>query len=690
MGDEIKIITGNEAAAYAAKLCRPGVVSAYPITPQTQVVEAIASFIANKEMDCEFIRVESEHSAMASLIGASQVGERTFTATSSQGLAYMHEMIHWAAAARTPVVLANINRSMGPPWNIYGDQNDSLSERDTGWIQFYAESAQEVLDSIIQGFALGEKVALPVMVNLDAFFLSHVAEPVVIPDQAKVDAFLPPYEATFKLDVLKPMTFGALVAADAYSELRAAIEKSMDHARRLAVEVDAEFKKTFGRGYGIVETYAVEDAEVILVTSATITSTVREVVKALRNEGEKVGLLKIRMFRPFPYEEVSRILKNASRVGVIDRNISFGAGGIFAQEIRSAMFSLEKRPLLFNFIAGLGGRDVSAEVIFEIYEKTKTGKPQGYNPEWIGLKEIHDIDLDSPAIKPKCEGENLVNPGGRGCPGCGASWGLDKVINTMGRDTIVTIPACCSSIITGDSPNRMLNVPAVHVGFATAGASASGIKRALVSKGLGNVNAIVWAGDGGTFDIGIQALSGAAERNEDLLYICYDNEAYMNTGVQRSSATPPGAITSTTPPGDLEKGIKKNMMEIMAAHRIPYCATASAAFPEDFQRKLEIARDKKGTRFIHFYSPCPPGHRIDSKDAIKLARLAVECRVFALYEIYDGRRYVLNYEPKGLSIDLYLKPQGRFSRMTEEDYKKFQEMVNTEWDILIKKVRAFS
>ncbi|MEO0093631.1 MAG: pyruvate ferredoxin oxidoreductase [candidate division WOR-3 bacterium] len=373
-----KVVTGNHAVSYGAQLARAQVIAAYPITPQTQIVELLSEFCASGKLNAKFIKVESEHSAMAACIAAAATGARTFTATSAQGLALMHEMLHWAAGARLPVVLANVNRAMGPGWSVWTDQNDSLSQRDVGWLQFYCESNQEVLDTIIQAFKIAEKVLLPVMVVLDAFVLSHTSEAVDIPDQEIVDQFLPlpPVNLPYKLDVADPHAFGGLTSPDHYYEIRYKIQKANEEALIVAKEVDAEFQQIFGRGYGIIETYRCEDAKLILVTSGTITGTARMVVDSERIKGRKVGLLKIRMFRPFPIKELREILPRAQKVAVIDRNIGFGHSGIFCQEIKSALYGEPIQVPIFGFVIGIGGRDVTPQDIEEIVDFTfKNEKP---------------------------------------------------------------------------------------------------------------------------------------------------------------------------------------------------------------------------------------------------------------------------------------------------------------------------
>lgn len=682
-----KILTGTQAAAYGAKLARPGVISAYPITPQTATIEYIADFVAKGELNCEYIKAESEHSVLAICITASQTGVRTFTATSSQGLAYMHEMVFWAAGSRTPVVMANINRCMGPPWNIYGDQNDSLAERDTGWLQFYCESCQEVLDTVIQAYRFSEKVALPTLVNLDAFFLSHTGEPVIIPDQKLVDSYLPPFQIKYKMDLANPITFGALVPAEGYMELRKAIYLAQDEVLGMGKEVFGDFEKTFGRKYGFIDAYHTKNADIVLVTSGTITSTAREVVHALRQDGMNIGLLKIRALRPFPKKEIINALKGVKKVAVFDRNVSFGSGGIFGQEIKDTLYSSSIHPEVYPFITGLGGRDVTPGVIYDLVMEVDKKKKGTMHSVWVGLTDQKDdIDVAKELTKNECPDNELVHPGGRGCPGCGAVLGLTKVVETLGPRTMATIPACCSSIITGAHPNKLLDIPTYHTAFATAGAAATGIKRALNFQGIKDVNVFAWAGDGGTYDIGIQALSGAAERNEDFIYICYDNEAYMNTGIQRSSATPKGTVTTTTPYGALEEGAKKNIVEIMAGHRIPYCATASVAYPDDLIAKIEKAKKIKGTRFILIFSPCPPGHKYPSNVAIKVARLAVQSRIFPLYEVIDGEEYRLTLDSKGIPVKEYLKIQGRFMFLSQAELDEVQKKTDYEWEKLLLKI----
>lgn len=381
-----RVLSGNKAVAYGVMLSRAQVISAYPITPQTTIVEELSRFCATGEMEAKFIKVESEHSAMASIIASSLTGSRSFTATSSHGLTLMHELLHWAAGARLPLVMVNVNRALAPGWNIWTDQGDSLSQRDTGWIQLYCENNQEVLDTIIHAFRIAETVSLPVMVVLDAFFLSHTSEIVDIPPREEVDEFLPPLEREYRLDTREPRAYFGLCSPDYYMEFRHEMQRAMEDAVQVAKTVDEEFGRQFGRNYGIIEPYRCEDAELVMVTSGTVTSTSRVVIDRLREDGLRVGLLKAKMFRPFPMDEIKRVLKKVGKVGVIDRNISFGHGGIFAQEIRSTFCNEDERPRVFGFIMGLGGRDVTPDAIEEAIKITLDNERPKEEITWIGLK----------------------------------------------------------------------------------------------------------------------------------------------------------------------------------------------------------------------------------------------------------------------------------------------------------------
>jgi len=368
----LDFLNGDEAVAYGAKLCRPHVIAVYPITPQTIVVERISEFIANKLMDCEYVYVESEHSAMCAAMGASLVGARAFTATSSQGLAYMHEMLHYVSGSRFPIVMMNANRTLAAPWNIFGDQRDSLAQRDTGWIQVYVENGQEALDMIIQAYAIAEndRVYTPVMVNLDGFVNTHTYELVDVPAQHEVDEFLPPFRSKNAIDFNHPRSFCMTASTEWNTEFRYQQQQAMNHAQEVIEEVDQKFGDKFGRYYGgLVEEYRCEDSEVVLVGMGSVIGTSRIVADKLRDMSLKVGLVKLRFYRPFPAECFKGLSPRVKAIGIIDRDISFGYEGAAASDIKAALSSSGGGPKVINFIAGIAGRDITKENIEEMYYK---------------------------------------------------------------------------------------------------------------------------------------------------------------------------------------------------------------------------------------------------------------------------------------------------------------------------------
>jgi len=694
------VMTGNEAVTWGVLLSRVQVCPEYEITPSTTISEILAELVAKKLLDAVYIPVESEHSGMAATIGASYAGARAFTASASHGTLLMHEMLHSASGMRRPIVMVNVNRSVGLPWNLLTDQIDSLSQRDTGWLQLYTESAQEALDTVIMAFKIAEhpEVQLPVMVITEGFILSHTGEPVDIPEQDLVDGFLPPYRTTQRLDLDNPRSSGGFTSPAEYTRMKIEAQKAMEKAKEVAKDVDREFGETFGRSYGIIERFHWNNPRLALVTSATATSTARHVLMESK-EFEDVGLLKIKMFRPFPTEEIRGALKDVEKVAVIDRNISLGSKGIFLGEIESALYPLEKRPEVFGFITGLGGLDITGQIIEEtINYVLEHERPDStiWLPQGIEKRKPQEANKYQGIEFIKKHGEEeLVYSGHPACQGCGVALGLRNVLKALGNKTFSVIPASCSTGITGSFPQTALRIPLCHVNFETAAPTASGIRAALKMLGDSDIeNVFVWAGDGATYDIGFGALSGAAERGDDIIYVCTNNEAYMNTGIQRSSATPWGTWTTTTPLPEPKQQAKKPMMEIMAAHRIPYAASASIAFPEDLEVKVKKAKSiKGGLKYIELLCSCPTGWRFPPHLTVKLARLAVLTGAFPLYEVFQGEKYVINQPEVNkalLPVGEYLSLQGRFSHLTGEDTKTILHNVNKEWESLLKKAGASS
>jgi pyruvate ferredoxin oxidoreductase alpha subunit len=369
-----EFLEGSRAVAEAVKLCKPGVISAYPITPQTHIVEELAQMVADGELNAQFVNVESEHSAASVVLGAVATGVRAFTATSSQGLIYMSEVLFNIAGLRLPLVLTCANRSLSAPINIWNDQQDSVSLRDSGWIQLYAENNQEVADFHFMAYRISEdkSIMLPVMVCMDGFILTHGMETVDIPGSENVDKFLPPYKPLYKLDPAEPVTMGLLADPDYYMETRFAIQETLKDVLKFIPKVNEEFRSIFGRDYkdGLVEEYYTKDAEKVIVAMGSVCGTIKEVVDELRAKGKKVGLLKIISYRPFPYSRVCDVLRDVPKVAVLEKAVSLGAFAPLAVEIKAAFFGKKKAPkVISSFVAGLGGRDITLESIREVFRK---------------------------------------------------------------------------------------------------------------------------------------------------------------------------------------------------------------------------------------------------------------------------------------------------------------------------------
>lgn len=389
----MEVMTANYAAAYAVKLARVGVVAAYPITPQSSISEKLAELYVKGELHGKYFLVESEHSAMSMLIGASYAGARTFTATSSHGLALMHEMLFWAVGARRPIVMAVVARALAPPWNIWGDHMDVMSERDTGWMQFFCENNQETLDTILMAYKISEdrSVMLPSMVIEDGFILSHTYEAVDIPDQDDVDDFLPPFDPEWKIDFDDPRRFGGLTMPDWWSEFRYRIALDQEVARKKIVEIDKEFERSFGRSYGgLVEFYNCDDAEVALVLAGSAVGTAKEVSDKMRERGKKVGVVKLKTFRPFPAEELRKLNDMVPVVGVFDRSYTFGYGGALYSEVKNGIYTPDGGPLVKNYVGGMGGKDFTPknmEFIFEDLLKIRKEGKVDRRVEWINIRD---------------------------------------------------------------------------------------------------------------------------------------------------------------------------------------------------------------------------------------------------------------------------------------------------------------
>ena len=376
------LLTGNQAVAWGARLARPKVVPVYPITPQTPVLEQLTEFAAEGTFDAEIITPESEHSVMSACIPASLVGTRVFTATASQGLLLMHELLHYASGARAPIVMVNVNRTVASPWAFWPDQTDSLSQRDTGWIQYYVESAQEALDSVLQAFRVAEELLLPTMVNLDAFYVSHALEPVQVPAQDLVDGYLPPFNPPHRFDTDKVESWGNVATQDMYYRHRQGLSEAMARVPALAAQVDHEWAQLTGRSYGVIERYRCDGARTAIVTMGSMCGTARDAVDAMRDAGIAVGLVKVRLFRPLPAAALRVALSGFDDIIVLDRNYSPGYGGVLHQELRSVLYGAPVTPRMHGLLAGVGGVNVSPAKIAEFVSQALQGDVQNES-QWV-------------------------------------------------------------------------------------------------------------------------------------------------------------------------------------------------------------------------------------------------------------------------------------------------------------------
>ncbi|MFH0958520.1 MAG: transketolase C-terminal domain-containing protein [Pseudomonadota bacterium] len=393
---QIEIITANTAAALAAKLCRVQVISAYPITPQTPVTEELAEMVESGALKAEYITVESEHSALASVVAASQVGARVFTATSANGLLYMHEMLHWAAGSRVPIVMACVNRGVGAPWTILNDQQDTISQRDTGWIQLYCRNSQEVLDTIIQGYRLAEEIEVPVMVCYDGFILSHASTPVDVPSQEEVDRFLPGFKDKSGISDGTPMNVNPLILSDprpgpdgalmpGYMEFRYMLQKDILGSLQTIESIDREFSDVLGRSWGgSTWKYKMADADHAMVSMGSLASECTIAADMLRDRGVKVGVVGLRAYRPFPASNIMESLSRLKTVTFFEKDVSYGFHGAVAMDSKAALYETAARPAVSSYVVGLGGRDVRPEQLAEATLECVKGSTGNY---WLDVRD---------------------------------------------------------------------------------------------------------------------------------------------------------------------------------------------------------------------------------------------------------------------------------------------------------------
>ena len=685
---EKKALTGNEAIAYGVRLARPKVIAAYPITPQTTIVETLANFVADGSLKAQFVESEGEHGAIFTVMSAALTGVRVFTGTSSQGFAYGYEAIAYIPGRRLPVVMAVANRPISSPGKaVECDHSDTMTGRDLGWIQLYVQSNQEALDTIIQAYRIAEdqKVLLPIMVCIDGFYITHTTEMVEIPAQSGVDKFIPVYEPKHViLDPCNPMALSGGGTSDENMGYEFLKNEAVIRAGGIIQQANDEYAVRFGRKYGngLVEKFYCDDAEVVLVTMGSMSGNARIAVEQMRAAGKRVGLVRVRSFRPFPKADFIELSRQVKVIAVVDRSVSRGLGeGPCVTEIKSTLYNLEgEKARVIGFIAGLHSAEILISDFKYMADKAlkvaATGAVNG-EIEWIP-------NFDITAVNPvPVQHDKLLYPGTTACPGCGMALVVRKVVEAFGKNTVLVENIGCGAWNAAQGMGSMTGLGMAafpSMPLPSGSACATGISLGLKEKGQEDTKVVLIGGDGSLGDIGFTALSGAAERNSDFLCVTEDNEAYANTGIQRSGATPQYAWTTTTPVGDAEKGKstpRKDMPLIIAAHRVPYVATASLAYMDDFMKKLAKARQMRGFRYIHVYTPCPTSWRFPPEKMIQVSRLGVTTGIFTLYEIEDGKLKITVKPEKFKPVADYLKLQGRFSHLTDKDIEKIQKDVDS-------------
>jgi pyruvate ferredoxin oxidoreductase alpha subunit len=683
-------LSGNQCIAHGVKLSRAEVISAYPITPATPASEELHEMVAAGELDADIVNVESELGAMGVCVGASAAGCRTFNCTCSQGLALMREMLWAASGMALPVVLAIDSREIGIPQGLLSDYSDSMSERDASFLQFYCENGQEIVDSVIMAYKISEndKVLLPSFVVSEGHRMSHSFELVNVPEQEKVDKFLPKYRPKHVfVDPDYPMSQGAGVMAQ-YPSFKLEQYQAMQDAKQVIKDVCKEFAQIFGRSYDLVEAYKTDDAESIIVAMGSIASVVREKIGEYRDKGIKVGMLKLRVFRPFPEEEVKKYMSNAKKILVIDRACSPGnTSGISCIELKSTL--RKSAASISNYI--VSGRDIGGADIDEMF--AAWSKRDDEFVEWfkIGFDDrvatISGYDNWEKLLKGESvqrqvvkEGEGCLGKGTASCAGCLSLHAIRLVLSAFDKKAVVVNNAGCLSAVGTIYPLTGWKVPFYFFTYSHAGAAASGMEVAMKRKGI-KADLVLVAGDGAIFDIGLQTFSAALERGHRIIYLCYDNQAYMNTGVQKSGSTPYMARTKTTLAG--RPGRTKNIEQIVAAHGDVYIATASSAYPEDLLAKVRKARSLNKPSFIHIICPCPPGWEYDPALGIEIARLGVETGSVILYE-YENGKLTINYIPdKRKPVAEYLKKQGRFHNLSKAQIAEIQKQVDENFNLVM-------
>ena len=720
-------VEGSKAVAGAVAACRPNVVCAYPITPQTHIVEALGVMVASGELPaCRFLNVESEFAALSVAIGASATGARAYTATASQGLLFMAEAVYNVGGLGLPIVMTLANRAIGAPINIWNDHSDAMAVRDAGWVQLFAADNQQAADLHVVGFRLAEELSVPVMVCMDGFVLTHATEAVDVPEQDQVARYLPAYEPRQVLDPDHPMTIGAMVGPDAYEEVRYLAHARMLEALELVPALSHEFEDVFGRAPGsLVSPHRLHGARVAIVAMGSVLGTLAEAVDTLRLTDGRVGVpwghhLQTLPDRCRPVRARARRAGGRHRPGHLRwvRRRARRRRGTCPERLRRAGPLGDRRagwPAGDRALAaphrrggarrragpgelprpGRGPRE-GGDLASRLHAPLGTDGRERPPPPLCGASwsatmttrgRVRYYQVGSFAVgnrllpeaqrtvQADCNRPNGLTVGHRACQGCGEALAARYVVDAALRATdgrLIAVNATgCLEVFTTPYPESSWQLPWLHSLFGNAAAVAAGAAAALAALGRADVRVIAQAGDGGTVDIGLGCLSGMFERNDDVLFVCYDNEAYMNTGVQRSGATPPAARTATTEVvgsgiGN-PFGMGKDVPAIAMAHGVAYVATATVADLHDLEDKVDRAMSLRGARYLHVLVPCPLGWGSQPADTVHVARLAQECGLFCVYEAEHGVVTAAQHLRHRVPVEEYLRTQSRFRHLFAPD-----------------------
>ena len=732
-------INGCVASAQAAKYADVDVIAAYPIRPYTATMMALAQMVANGELDAEYIVADSEHSQLSIAHGASSSGARVFTGSSGVGVQFAYELYSPISGSRMPVQMMIADRTLDPPGDFGSEHTDALSTRDMGWLMGWSCDAQEAFDNHLMAYRIGEdpRVLLPQMVCQDGFFVSHITSDVELPDPGQVKEFLPPYKHPYPLDPRHPVSHGPQIMPEQGPPLQLERARAMEESMPVIEEVHDEFAKIFGRRYDPwVEEFMTDGAEIVFFMQGGHAVTARFAIQHMRERGLKVGLVRLRTIRPYPTDRVNEVLSKFKVVGVIETNMGLGSvssGGSLYAEVCAALYESDRRPLVVSFMAGMGGEAIVLKEFYWMTEKMTEAQKTRQDRKAYALGRIRRVRvsysnsgdagslrpchgridmatievqrqllpiLDSPNqgarfYNPELPSSEPFVPGHRTCAGCGPSIQYRMTSKAAGDNTILVGPTGCMYVANSSYLCTPYNVPWAHTQIGSAGSFTAGVAaayEAMIRKGKWKgafPNIICEAGDGSASDIGLASISGALYRNHDCLIICYDNEQYANTGIQASSRTPYGGMTTFSPPGPLvpeaKKLFPKDLARMMAAgHPHCYVATASVGYPIDLMNKVRKGLNHKGAAYLMVYTPCQKGFVYETPRSIDLGRLVVECGLYPIWEWNPEKRaYDYSFRPQNMRpVSEYLKLQGRFGHLHAEHIATLQKFANEQWRMM--------